>query len=78
MRKANDMVPHSWVLDSLEILRKNEKVKRLLTGSMKSWGVELTRGEENPGTIDIRQAINFLRLLFVINVIYCVSVTTYT
>ena len=48
------MVPHSWIIDCLETVRTNEKIQRLLTGSMKSWKVELTSRKENLGEVNIR------------------------
>ena len=41
-KKVYDMVPHSWIIDCLETARINEKIRRLLAESMKSWRVELT------------------------------------
>ena len=53
--KVYDMVPHSWIIDCLETVRINEKIQKLLAESMKSWQVELTRGEENLGEVNIRR-----------------------
>ena len=35
-KKAYDMVPHSWIIDCLETVEINEKIRRLLAESMKS------------------------------------------
>ena len=40
-KKAYDMVPHSWIIDCLETVGTNEKIRRLLAENMKSWRVEL-------------------------------------
>ena len=53
--KTYDMVPHSWVIDCLEIEGINEKIRRLLAESMRSWPVELISGEENLGEVNIRR-----------------------
>ena len=69
-KKAYDMVPHPWIIDCLETVRLNEKIRRLLAESMKSWQVELTSGEENLGVVDIRRGIfqgdSLSPLLFVV------------
>ena len=43
--KAYDMVPHSWIIDCLETVGINEKIRRILAESMKSWRVELISRE---------------------------------
>ena len=45
-KKAYDMVFHSWIMDCLETVGINEKIRRLLAESMKSWRVELISKEE--------------------------------
>ena len=69
-KKAYDVVPHSWIIDCLETVGINEKIRRLLTESMKSSRVELTSGEENLGEVNIRRGIfqggSLSPLLFVV------------
>ena len=69
-KKAYDIVPHSWIIDCLETVGINEKTRRLLAESMKSWRVELISGEENLGEVNIRQGIfqadSLSPLLFVV------------
>ena len=36
-KKAYDMVPHLCIIDCLETVGINEKIRRLLAESMKSW-----------------------------------------
>ena len=71
------MVPHSWIIDCLEVVGINEKIQRLLAESMKSWRVELITGEENLGEVNIRRGIfqgdSLLPLLLVV----CVTAYTY-
>ena len=52
-RKTYDIVPHLWVIDYLEAVGINEKIRGLLTESMRSWQVELKSGEENLGCVSI-------------------------
>ena len=64
------MVPHSWIIHCLETVGINEKIRRLLAESMKSWQVELISGEENLGEVNIRRGIfqgdSLSPLLFVV------------
>ena len=63
-------MPHSWIIDCLETVGINEKIQRLLAGSMKSWRVELVSGEENMGGVNIRRGVfqgdSLSPLLFVV------------
>ena len=43
-KKACDMVPYSWIIDCLETVGINEKIRRPLTESTKSLRVELISG----------------------------------
>ena len=53
-KKHYDMVPHSWIIYRLETVGINEKIRRLLAESMKSWRVELVSVKENLGEVNIR------------------------
>ena len=69
-KKVYNMVPHSWIINCLEIVRINDKIRRLLAESMKLWKAELTSGEENLREVNIRQEIfqgdSLSPLLFVV------------
>ena len=69
-KKGYDMVPQLWIIDCLETVRVNEKIRRLLADSIKSWRVELIGGEENLGEVNIRRGIfqndSLSPLLFVV------------
>ena len=41
-RKAYDMVPHSWIMEMLDIVRISPNEKILVNYSMKCWKTELT------------------------------------
>ena len=56
-KKVYNMVPHSWIINCLEIVRINDKIRRLLAESMKLWKAGLTSGEENLREVNIRQEI---------------------
>ena len=56
-KKVYYMLPHSWIIDCLETVEINEKIRRLLAERMKSWRVELIHGEENLGEVNRRQEI---------------------
>ena len=72
-KKAYDIVPQLWIIDCLETVGINEKIRRLLTESMKLLRVELTGGEENLGEVNIRQGIfqgdSLSPLLFVVRLL---------
>ena len=40
-KKAYDMVPHSWIIECLDLLEVAENIKSLLVNSMEKWKVML-------------------------------------
>ena len=69
-RKAYDLVPHSWILECLELSQISENIKKFIENTMKNWATELTSCGENLGKVDIRRGIfqgdSLSPLLFVI------------
>ena len=51
------MVPHSWIIECLEMFGIAENVKKFLTDSMKTGKTELTSSGERLGVIHIRREI---------------------
>lgn len=45
-RKAYDMVPHSWIIEMLELVKVADNVKGLLCGSMRVWKIVFTSNRE--------------------------------
>ena len=43
-RKAYDMLPHSWILETLGLIKVAKNIDSLMRGSMKDWKTELTAG----------------------------------
>eukprot|EP00795_Rhopilema_esculentum_P016163 gene16163-biopygen5458 len=41
-KKAYDMVPHSWILESMKLINISESVIKFIQGSMSKWKTELT------------------------------------
>ena len=72
-RKAYDMVPHSWIVECLEMFGIAENVKKFLIDSMKTWKTELISSGERLGVIHIRRGIfqgdSLSPLLFVLSMI---------
>ena len=72
-RKAFDMVPHSWILECLQMFTVAENVSCLVSNSMKSWNVEIFYGRETLAEVNIRcgifQGDSFSPLRFVIALI---------
>ncbi|XP_063592543.1 uncharacterized protein LOC134769733 [Penaeus indicus] len=69
-KKAYDMVPHSWILESLELANVADNVISFIMRSMRNWNVDLTSCGEFLGKVNIRRGIfqgdSLSPLLFVI------------
>ena len=72
-RKAYDMLPHSWLLESLGLVKVAKNIEQLLSGSMPNWKTVLTAGGQELGEVDIRRGIfqgdSLSPLLFVVAMI---------
>ena len=72
-KKAYDMLPHSWIIESLQMARVAKNVEGLLRGSMSDWKTVLTAGDETLGEVEIRRGIfqgdSLSPLLFVVAMI---------
>ena len=42
-KKAYDSVPHSWILETLDLVGAADNIKWLMRESMESWKTQLTR-----------------------------------
>ena len=56
-KKANDMVPHSWISECLEMFGIANKLQDFLKNSMKSQKLELNASGKISGEVDIRRGI---------------------
>ena len=56
-RKAYDMLPHAWLLESLGLVKVAKNIEQLLRGSMPNWKTVLTAGGQELGEVDIRRGI---------------------
>ena len=69
-KKAYNMVPHSWILESLEPARVAKNVVEHISRSIKGWNVELVSCGELLGKVNTRRGIvqgdSLSPLLFVI------------
>ena len=72
-RKAYDMLPHSWILETLGLIKVAKNIEGLLTKSMVDWKTVLTSGGERLGEVGIRRGIfqgdTLSPLLFVVAMI---------
>ena len=72
-RKAYDMVPHSWILETLGMIKIAGNVERLLTRSMDNWKTILTNNGETLGEVCIKRGIfqgdSLSPLLFIVAMI---------
>ena len=56
-KKAYDMVPHSWIIECLDLFGVAENVKSLLVNSMEKWEVMLCPGNSELGEVEIKRGI---------------------
>ena len=56
-RKAYDFVPHSWILECLNMLGIAENVRSFLEKSMKKWKLRLTSNGLDLSEIDVNRGI---------------------
>ena len=56
-RKAYDMVPHSWIIECLEIFGIARNVEQFIRRSMAQWKTELTSCGERLSHVHIRRGI---------------------
>ena len=50
------MVPHSWIIECLDLLGVAENIKGLLVNSMEKWKIILCSGNSELGEVDIKQS----------------------
>ena len=69
-KKVYDSVPHSWIMETLEMVGAAENIKLILKESMKMWKTQLTANNEPTGEVAIKRGIfqgdSLSPLLFVI------------
>ena len=69
-QKAYDLVPHSWIMETLAMVGASENVRGLLKNSMQQWTTKLESNGETLGDVKIRRGIfqgdSLSPLLFVI------------
>ena len=69
-KKAYDMVPHSWLIETLKMVGIASNIRETLETSMKNWKTELTANGQSLGEIEIKRGIfqgdSLSPLLFVI------------
>ena len=72
-RKAYDMLPHSWILETLALIKVAKNIEGLLKRSMANWKTVLTANGKTLGEVDIRRGIfqgdTLSPLLFVVAMI---------
>ena len=56
-KKANDMAPHSWIIECLDLLEVAENIKSLLVNSMEKWKVMLCSGNSEVGVVEKKRGI---------------------
>ena len=56
-RRAYDLVPHSWILEMMSIVKVAENVKGLIRESMERWKTMLTSNGKDLSEINIKRGI---------------------
>ena len=56
-KKAYDMVPHSWIINSLKMYKISDEVINFIDKTMKTWRVELTTGGRRLAEAKIQRGI---------------------
>ena len=56
-KKAYDMVPHSWIIEHLDLFGVAQNIESLSVNSMEKWKVMLCSGNSDLGEIEITQGI---------------------
>ena len=56
-KKAYNMVPHSWIIECLDLFGVAENIKSLLVKSMEKWKVMLCSGNCELGEVEIKRGI---------------------
>ena len=56
-RKSYDMIPHSWILKTLELVETARNIIELLRRGMQSWRTVLFSGENKLGKVNIKRDI---------------------
>ena len=56
-KKAYDMVPHSCIIECLDLFGVAENIKSLLVNSMEKWKVMLCSGNSELGVVEIKRGI---------------------
>ena len=52
--KAYNMVPHSWIIECLDLFRVAKNIKSFLVNSMEKWKVKLCSGNSELGEVEIK------------------------
>ena len=55
--KKTYMVPHSWIIECLDLFRIAESIKSLFVNSMEKWKVMLCSGNSEFGEVEIKRGI---------------------
>ena len=56
-KKTYDMVPHSWIMECLDLFRVAENIKSLLVNSMEKWKLMQYSGNSELGKVEIKRGI---------------------
>ena len=73
-KKAYDMISHSWIIESLDLLGVAENIKNLLVNSVEKWKVTLSSGNSELVKVEIKRGIFYSSRRFFIHFSVCFSI----
>ena len=72
-RKAYELIPHSWVIECMEMFGIAENLRTFLQKSMQQWRLSLTANGEDLGEVNVKRRIfqgdSLSPLLFVLSMV---------
>ena len=71
-KKAYDMVPHSWIIEYLDLFGVADNINSLLVNSMEKWKVMLCSGNSELGEVKIKRGI-FKEILYLLSVYFSID-----
>ena len=56
-KKAFDFLPHTWILECLDMFGAAKNIQNLISNSMEHWSTRLTAGGVSLGNVRIQRGI---------------------
>ena len=56
-KKAYDMTPHSWIIESLKFANVADNIINFIERSMKSWNINLSSNGEFLASVEVKRGV---------------------